>query len=83
MEPEQPSEIPNDKTLTCPLRKALQEELVRTLDDYVRLTFRQIELLKAGDDRSAFNLDIDLDRKNGEKQRAFGALLQHVKEHGC
>jgi hypothetical protein len=83
MEPEQPSEIPNDKTLTCPLRKALQEELVRALDDYVRLTFRQIELLKAGDDKGALDMDGDLDRKNEEKQQAFGALLQHVKEHGC
>jgi hypothetical protein len=67
----------------CPVRAAIQEEVVRTLDEYVKLTFRQIEFLESGDHKSALEMDADLERKHGEKERAFRALLQHLDEHGC
>jgi hypothetical protein len=72
-----------DISPVCPERESIQAELLRAVDDYVRITSEQVELLKAGDHAGALQLANDLERKNGEQEQAFRALLQHVSVHDC
>ena len=48
-----------------------------------RLTIEQIDCLKANDQKRLLALDKELETVFGEKERAFGALQEHSKEHGC
>jgi hypothetical protein len=67
----------------CAERQAIASELVKSLDEYIRLTRQQIDLLKTDDYQSAQDLAAELEAKNGQQERAFDTLLQHIKEHNC
>jgi hypothetical protein len=83
MERKPPDEDETDEKAICAARKAIEAEVLQALTEYVELTERQIQYLQVSDYQSAENLEEELERKNEQKQRAFGALLQHMKEHDC
>ncbi len=73
------SEIPP----ACPKREALQLAANVILQSLIDLTKQQIDALSVNDQSRLLTLDKHLEKKFGEKERAFGALRQHTKEHGC
>lgn len=68
---------------TCRVRKELTATANTVLGDIADLSRRQIEALRAGDLNLLQRLDLQMERKFGEKERAFGALHEHTREHGC
>lgn len=68
---------------TCAEREALQREAARNLQLLIELTKQQIDALTASDQARLLALDKNLEKVFGEKERSFGALRQHTKEHGC
>jgi hypothetical protein len=42
-----------------------------------------LELFRSGESDKYMHLDKELELTVGEKERAVGALRQHVKEHRC
>jgi len=68
----------------CAERDKLKGAAAEALKDIINFTDR---LLKAVDSEgpcgSLTPLDKDLENAVGSKERAFGALAQHCKEHGC
>jgi hypothetical protein len=83
MEPKQPDQTSIDEKFTCLVRKALEAELLRTLEDVVVTTRQQVESLAAGEHISAEEMELRLEMKYRENQRAFDAVLRHLEEHGC
>lgn len=67
----------------CPQREALQHDANTVLQKIIDLTRLQIDALSINDQARLLALDKQLEKKFGEKERAFGALRQHAKEHGC
>lgn len=67
----------------CPEREALQREATRNLQVLIELTKQQIDALTSNDQSRLLALDKNLEKVFGEKERSFGALRQHTKEHGC
>jgi hypothetical protein len=78
-----PTEPDRFASPVCPERQAIQADLLRAISDLVELTFQQIHFLKTGDHMSALDLVTDLQQKSEQERRAYSALLEHVKEHGC
>ena len=70
-------------TSACAQRDALQREANAALQAIIDITKQQIDALSANDQARLLVLDKNLERKFGEKERSFGALRQHTKEHGC
>lgn len=68
---------------TCPERESLQREATKVLQDVITVTREQIECVKLQDQARLMALDKVLEATFGKKERAFGALWQHTKEHGC
>jgi len=68
----------------CAERDKLKSTAAESLKDIINFTDR---LLKAVGSETACGsltpLDKDLENAVGAKERAFGALAQHCKEHGC
>ena len=68
----------------CAERDKLKSAAADALKDIINFTDR---LLKAVSSErpcgSLTPLDKDLENAVGSKERAFGALAQHCKEHGC
>jgi hypothetical protein len=68
----------------CSERDKLKAEAAQALNDIIDFTNK---LLKAvSSDQSCGSLtpfDKDLENAVGAKERAFGALAQHCKEHEC
>jgi len=68
----------------CAERDKLKGAAAAALKDIINFTDR---LLKAVSTElpcgSLTPLDKDLENAVGSKERAFGALAQHCKEHGC
>jgi hypothetical protein len=83
MEPKQPDQTSIDEKPTCLVRKALEAELLRTLEAFVEATQEQVKSLAAGEHISAQEMELQLELKYRENQRAFDALLRHLEEHGC
>lgn len=69
--------------MNCPERDRLQLEADQVLQQIIDITKRQIDALHDGDQARLLALDKRLETTFGEKERAFGALRQHTKEHGC
>jgi hypothetical protein len=67
----------------CAEREALQDEGRRQLQRVLDIANQQIEALRAGDQKELIDLDKTLEISFGDKERALGALRQHLKEHGC
>ena len=67
----------------CAAREALQVEASEILQHLIDLTKHQIIALAANDQQTLMRLDKQLELVFGEKERSFGALREHTKEHGC
>jgi len=67
----------------CPVRRELSAKAQDCLVEIKLLTQDQIECLKTGDTARLMALDKKLEMMFGQKERSFGALRQHVAEHGC
>ena len=56
----------------------------QTLTDIIHFAERLRDAVAKGiDDAPVIKLDKDLENALGAKERAFGALAQHRKEHRC
>ncbi len=66
---------------------SVQEELSRTaygaLAQLQAIIQAQLKALQTGDHTTLDKLDRELEKAVGLKERSFGALWQHVREHGC
>jgi len=67
----------------CPKQTELAQHASEILEHIVRTTHDQIEALKKNDQTELMKLDKQLELLFGEKERAFGSLGQHKKDHGC
>ena len=67
----------------CPEKDKLKAEAARRLKDIIEFTDRLLKALSSDKPVSVVPLDKDLENAVGAKERAFGALAQHQKEHGC
>jgi hypothetical protein len=67
----------------CDARKLLERNADSVLTEVVKIIELQREALKSGNQKELMLLDKRLENAFGEKERAFGALTQHKKEHGC
>src|SRR5690349_6045546 len=69
--------------MNCPKREELQQQAMNVLRKLNHHTIEQIECVKVNDQKRLLELDKQLEMLFGEKERSFGALLEHSKEHGC
>ena len=53
------------------------------LGKLAQLTTLHLELFRSGDFAGSRRIDPDVERAVGEKERAIGALRQHMLEHKC
>jgi hypothetical protein len=67
----------------CVQRKGIQLEAHQALQRLIDLTKKQIDALHANDQQRLTALDKELELAFGEKERCFGALWQHMRDHGC
>ena len=67
----------------CPERDQLRLEAIRALKDITEFTDRLLKAMNAEKPTDLTAIDKDLENAVGTKERAFGALTQHQKEHGC
>ena len=68
----------------CAERDKLNVEAAHALQDIINFTDRLLKAISnEGPCGSLTPLDKDLENAVGTKERAFGALAQHCKEHGC
>ena len=68
---------------SCPEYDRLRSELENVLGNLAQVTMLLLELFRSGDSHRYKHLDRELELTVGAKERAVGALRQHVKEHGC
>jgi hypothetical protein len=69
--------------MACQKREELKNRAIEALNHLNKLTVGQVECLRANDLRRLFELDQQLEQAFGAKERAFGALAEHAKEHAC
>lgn len=69
--------------MDCLERDKLKAEAARSLKDIIEFTDKLLKAMNANEPASLTPLDKDLENAVGAKERAFGALAQHQKEHGC
>lgn len=68
----------------CAERDKLKGHAAEALKDIINFTERLYKAVSIeGPCGSLTPLDKDLENAVGTKERAFGALAQHCKEHGC
>lgn len=67
----------------CPEYSRLKGELESVLGNLAQVTTLLLDLFRAGDINKYQELDKQLELTVGEKERAVGALRQHLKEHHC
>jgi len=68
----------------CAERDKLKDEAARALRDIINFTDRLLKAVSSLEPCGSLTpLDKDLENAVGSKERAFGALAQHCKEHGC
>jgi hypothetical protein len=67
----------------CPEYVKLESEVESVLQKLTEITSAQLAAFQENDPVRVFRLDKELELTIGEKERALGALRQHVKEHGC
>ena len=71
------------KAERCPQHHNLDNEVQTVLQKLVELTGAQLKAFREQNDREFMRLDKELENAMGEKERAIGALQQHMEEHGC
>jgi hypothetical protein len=67
----------------CRKRKELEKDADSMLSELIRVIEAQRVALTDRNDKKVLALDKRLEIAFGAKERAFGALAQHKKEHGC
>ena len=68
---------------SCPEYDRLETYVENVLGNLAQLTTLTLELFRAGDFPACRRLDKDIELTIGEKERAIGALRQHMLEHKC
>ena len=69
--------------VTCAEYNRLASDLEDILGRLTTMTGKHLEGFKAGDFPASRRLDKELELTMGEKERAIGALRQHMVEHKC
>jgi hypothetical protein len=67
----------------CPEYIRLRSEVENVLGNLAQVTTLLLELFRNDESERYKHLDKELELTVGEKERAVGALRQHVKEHKC
>lgn len=67
----------------CPEYIRLRSEIENILGNLAQVTTLLLELFRSGDSEKYKHLDKELELTVGEKERAVGALRQHIREHKC
>ena len=67
----------------CERQEQLRQAAITVLRTLEELGAQQLHALQAADYHRLIKIDKQLERYFGKKQRAFGALLNHCREHGC
>jgi hypothetical protein len=80
--------IPNDHPTVamaerCAEYDRLEHEVEQILAQLAQVTTLQLELFRSRNYSHVHRVDRELENIVGEKERAIGALLQHLKEHKC
>jgi hypothetical protein len=68
---------------TCAEYDRLVSYVENVLGNLAQLATLHLEAFRAGDFAAARQIDMDLERTVGEKERSIGALRQHMIEHKC
>lgn len=68
---------------SCPEYTRLRSELENVLGNLAQVTMLLLELFRSDNSEKYKHLDKELELTVGQKERAVGALRQHVKEHKC
>jgi hypothetical protein len=68
---------------TCPEYDRLHAEVEGILGNLAQVTTLLLELFRSKDLAGVHRLDKELEFTVGEKERAIGALRQHIREHNC
>jgi hypothetical protein len=68
---------------TCAEYARLVAYVENVLGNLAQLTTLHLELFRAGDFSAARRIDMEVETTIGEKERAVGALRQHMLEHKC
>ena len=72
------------RMIQCAERDKLKAEAAQALKEIIQFTDRLLKAVNGQEAPGALTpLDKDLENAVGTKERAFGALAQHCKEHGC
>jgi hypothetical protein len=67
----------------CQERDRLSKSATDALSQIISITQKMLDANKANNLRAIQQLDKELEQLVGLKERSFGALHQHQKEHGC
>ena len=72
-----------DKMENCPEYSRFRSEVENVLGNLAQVTVLLLELFRSDNSEKYKHLDKELELTVGEKERAVGALRQHIKEHKC
>jgi hypothetical protein len=67
----------------CPEYVRLRSEVENVLGNLAQVTMLLLELFRSDNSEKYKHLDKELELTVGEKERAVGALRQHIREHKC
>ena len=67
----------------CPEYDRLRSEVENVLGNLAQVTTLLLELFRSGDSHRYKHFDRELELTVGAKERAVGALQQHMREHKC
>jgi hypothetical protein len=72
-----------DCRMACDRQQQLRQVAITLLQRLDSLSKEQLDALQKADYKRLIRLDKQLEKLFGKKQRAFGALMNHCREHGC
>jgi len=75
--------VPYLRVSHCRERSSLHSEINSILTTMITIIQQQRDAINEGNTEEALVFDKQLELCVGDKERAFGALRQHIKEHGC
>ena len=67
----------------CERQAHLQQVAVAVLRRIDELSDQQMKALHDSDYKLLLKLDEQMEREVGKRERAFGALFNHCRKHGC
>ena len=71
------------RLVKCETREELYNEAQKLLREIQSTTQVELEALAEHDQTKLIAVDKKLEELIGQKERIFGALQQHTREHGC